>query len=72
MAKNNDVFRDELSKFAKIADILEESFVSQGVVDFEIKLDESKIDFLTKNLNTSKNDKLIISIGNVNFIFLKK
>jgi len=72
MAKNNDVFRDELSKFAKITDILEESFLTQGVVDFEIKVDESKIDFLAKNLNTSKNDKLIISIGNVNFIFLKK
>lgn len=72
MAENNDVFRDELSKFAKIADLLEESFISQGIVDFEIKVDETKIDFLTKNLNTGKNDKLIIGIGNVNFIFLKK
>jgi hypothetical protein len=72
MAENNESFRDELGKFAKIADLLEESFIGQTNVDFEIKIDESKIDFLVKNLNTNKNDKLIVSIGNVNFIFLKK
>jgi hypothetical protein len=72
MAENNESFRDELGKFAKIADLLEESFIGQNNVDFEIKIDESKIDFLAKNLNTNKNDRLIVSIGNVNFIFLKK
>jgi hypothetical protein len=72
MAENNEGFRDELGKFAKIADLLEESFIGQSNVDFEIKIDETKIDFLAKSLNTDKNNKLIISIGNVNFTFLKK
>ncbi len=72
MAENNEGFRDELAKLANIVEILENSFVGKDIVDIEIKIPENKLNYLSLNLNSGKNDKVIINIENTNFIFLKK
>ena len=72
MAENNEGFRDELTKLANIVEILENSFVGKDILDIEIKISEDKLNYLKLNLNSPKNDKVIISIENTNFIFSKK
>lgn len=72
MAENNENFRDELTKLANVVEILENSFVGSGTVDIEIKITEDKLNYLRLNLNTPKNDKVIINIERTNFIFSKK
>jgi hypothetical protein len=72
MAENNENFRDELTKLANVVEILENSFVGTDIVDIEIRITEDKLNYLNLNLNTPKNDKVIINIEKTNFIFSKK
>jgi len=72
MGEANESFEDELVRLAKISEIIEESFISSDEVDIEIKLEEKKFRDLSKNLRYQNNEKLTITIDNVNFIFLKK
>lgn len=72
MGTANESFEDELVRLAKISEIIEESFISSDEVDIEIKLEEKKFRDLSKNLRYQNNEKLTITIDNVNFIFLKK
>lgn len=72
MAENNESFGDELIKLANIVEIIENSFIGNEFSDVEFKITEEKMNFLSKNLNYQKNDKITINIGNINFIFSKK
>lgn len=73
MAENNENFRDELIKLAQVVEIVENSFIGNEKVTFETKLNENRysdlISYLGKDINESK---IKVSIGNFEFIFLKK
>jgi hypothetical protein len=72
MGEDNESFGDELVKLANIVEIIENSFIGGQFSEVEFKLSEEKMEYLLKNLNYQKNNKVTINIGNVNFIFLKK
>ena len=72
MGENNEGFGDELTKLANIVEIIENSFIGKDTRNIEIKISEEKLLYLSNNLNYEKNDRIIINIGTVNFIFLKK
>lgn len=73
MAENQESFRDYLTELAKISDILENSLTKGSRVKVEFELDEFKFNLLNANLTNGLNDKkCIISIGEADFIFLKK
>ena len=73
MAKNIENFRDELTKLEEVVEILEKSFLSKGDIKVEVSLDDDTFSNLLKTLrNNSEDLKCIISIGDVDFTFLKK
>lgn len=73
MGKNIENFRDELTKLAKAVEILEDSFLSNGQIEVKVLLDDDTFSSLMKNLNNKIQDpKCVVSIGNVDFTFLKK
>lgn len=72
MAETNEGFGQELIILAKIVELLESSFMGNDLVEVELKIDEEKIEYIKKNLNYPIEDKLIINIEKVNFIFSKK
>ena len=73
MAKNIENFRDQLGKLAKAVEILESTFVGEGDMEIKVILDEQTYRSLMSNLNDrNTNDKCTISIGSMDFTFLKK
>lgn len=73
MAKNIEDFRGELSKIAQSIEILENTFIKQGLDEIRVSLKEDTFNDLMIELNNNiKDDKCIVSIGNTNIIFLKK
>lgn len=73
MVENQESFRDYLVELAKISDILEGSLTKGSKVSVEFELEEQTFNSLNTNLNNNlKEKKCIISIGDVDFIFLKK
>ena len=72
MEKNKKSFGDELVRLAKIVEIMEEGFFGEDICNIEGKIDENKLEYLSKNLNNQTGDKIIINIDSVNFIFSKK
>ena len=73
MGKNIENFRDELTKLAKAVEIIEDSFLSNGQTEIKVLLDDDTFFSLMKNLNNRTQDtKCIVSIGNIDFTFLKK
>jgi len=73
MGENQESFRDYLTELAKISDILENSLTKGSSVKVEFEVDEHKFNLLNANLNNNlKEKKCIISIGDVEFIFLKR
>jgi hypothetical protein len=73
MAKNIENFRDQLTKLAESVEILENTFLNEGNIEIKVSLDEDTFLSLMDNLkNKNKEDKVVISIGNVDFTFLKK
>jgi hypothetical protein len=73
MGENQENFRNYLTELAKISDILENSLTKGCKVKVESEIDEYKFNLLNTNLNNNlKETKCIISIGEVEFIFLKK
>ena len=73
MAKDIENFRDQLTKLAEAVEILENTFVKDGDIQVNVTLDETKYQSLMRTLNYQSNDtKCIVSIGNVDFTFLKK
>ena len=49
MAKNIENFRDELTKLAQVAEILEKSFLSKGEIKVEVSLDNDTFSNLLKD-----------------------
>jgi hypothetical protein len=72
MAKNIENFRDELVKFANIVEIVETTFINDEPSELITYVDEPLFNKISKELNNTQKSKCVISIGNVNFIFLKK
>jgi hypothetical protein len=73
MAKNIENFRDQLTKLAESVEILENTFLNEGNIEIKVSLDEDTFLSLMDNLkNKNKEDKVVISIGSVDFTFLKK
>lgn len=73
MAKNIEDFRGELSKMAQSIEILENTFIKQGLDEIRVSLKEDTFNDLMIELNNNiKDDKCIVSIGNTNIIFSKK
>jgi hypothetical protein len=73
MAKNIDNFRDELIKIAKAVEILEDSFIGDNRIEVNIPVDDKTFNTITNYLGGIDNqNKCIVSIGNSEFIFLKK
>ena len=73
MGKNIENFRDELTKLAKAVEIIEDSFLSNGQTEVKVLLDDNTFSSLMRNLNNRTEDtKCVVSIGNVDFTFLKK
>jgi hypothetical protein len=73
MAKNIENFRDQLGKLAKAVEILESTFVGEGDMEIKVILDEQTYRSLMSNLNDrNTNDNCTISIGSMDFTFLKK
>jgi hypothetical protein len=72
MAENTDSFRGELVKFANIVEILENTFIGKESVEVISYLDENNFKKLSNNLNSVQENKCVISMDKVNFIFLKK
>lgn len=72
MANNFENFRDELVKFANVVEIIEDTFLGNDSLEVIGYLDENVYEQLSKELDTNQKNKCVISIGNVNFTFLKK
>jgi hypothetical protein len=73
MAKNIENFRDQLAKLAESVELLENTFISEGEVEIKVKLNEQTFNNLMLNLNNQPNStNCVISIGSINFTFLKK
>jgi len=73
MGTNEESFRNQLIKMAQMVEIIEDTFKESKNIKVNIELKETDFDNMCRELNNDiKNDKSIISIGNVEFIFLKK
>ena len=73
MRENTENFGSEIAKLAEIVEILDNSFFYSNNVDMTITLEEVRFRKLLNYLNYNTEDKkCIVSIGNVNFTFLKK
>jgi hypothetical protein len=71
MAKSIEDFRDQLTKLAESVEILENSFLINGDISVTTKLPEEDFNKLMRSLNNqSKENRCVLSIGNVDFIFL--
>jgi|TARA_R110000868_G_scaffold11055_6_gene54293 hypothetical protein len=58
---------------AQSIEILENTFIKQGLDEIRVSLKEDTFNDLMVELNNNnKDDKCIVSIGNTNFIFSKK
>ncbi len=73
MGENNQNFGSEIAKLAEIAEILDNSFFYSTQVEMTITLEEARFIKLLNYLNyNTEEKKCIVSIGNINFTFLKK
>ncbi len=72
MGEDKTIFRNELIILAEIVEKLEKSYVCKDTKEIKLIVDKEKFDFLSQNLNTQNKDKVIVGIGDINFIFLKK
>ncbi len=73
MGENNQNFGGEIAKLAEIAEILDNSFFYSTQVEMTITLEETRFIKLLNYLNyNTEEKKCIVSIGNINFTFLKK
>lgn len=73
MGENQESFRDKLVNLAQIVEIAENTFKDFKGITVNVELGENEFNYISKNLNNNlKENKAIISIGSVEFIFLKK
>jgi hypothetical protein len=72
MGENQESFRNELIKLAESVEILENSFIGKHNIEISVSLDESDFSNVKDYVNEKSSDRIIISIGKVNFTFSKK
>jgi hypothetical protein len=73
MGENEENFRDRLIKMAQMVEIAETIFPKTKSLSINIELNEDEFNSICYNLNKNiKEERAIISIGEVDFIFLKK
>lgn len=73
MGENQENFRDKLTKMAQIVELSEGIFKNSKKITINVDLDEYEFNDISRNLNkNNKDERAIISIGDVEFIFLKK
>jgi|LakMenEpi03Aug12_release.lakeMendotaPanAssembly.Ray.scaffolds.fasta_scaffold134283_5 hypothetical protein len=73
MGENQENFRDKLTKMAQIVELSEDVFKNSKKITINVVLDEYEFNDISRNLNkNNKDERAIISIGDVEFIFLKK
>jgi len=73
MEKNTDGLGVEIAKLAEVVEILDNSFFASNETEIIITIDQKKFSEILKYLNyETQDEKCIISIGNMNFTFLKK
>jgi hypothetical protein len=73
MVEDKESFRDELIKLAEIVEKIEDTFLTKSDINITTKMEENDFHKLLYLLNYNTNDtKCIISIGDINFTFLKK
>jgi hypothetical protein len=73
MGENQENFRDKLTKMAQIVELSEDVFKNSKKITINVVLDEYEFNDISRNLNKkNKDERAIISIGDVEFIFLKK
>jgi hypothetical protein len=73
MGENQENFRDKLTKMAQIVELSEDVFKNSKKITINVDLDEYEFNDISRNLNkNNKDERAIISIGDVEFIFLKK
>lgn len=73
MGENQENFRDKLTKMAQIVELSEDIFKNSKKITINVDLDEYEFNDISRNLNkNNKDEKAIISIGDVEFIFSKK
>jgi len=72
MEKNTNDLGVEIAKLAEVVEILDNSFFASTNTEISINIDTKKFDEILKYLNYRTEDgKCIISIGDVNFTFLR-
>ena len=73
MGENQENFRDKLTKMAQIVELSEGIFKNSKKITINVDLDEYEFNDISRNLNkNNKDERAIISIGDVEFIFSKK
>lgn len=73
MGENEESFRDKLIKMAQIVELSEDIFKNSKKITINVDLDDNEFTKISRNLNKNiKDESAIISIGEVEFIFLKK
>jgi len=73
MGENQENFRDKLTKMAQIVELSEDIFKNSKKITINVDLDEYEFNDISRNLNkNNKDERAIISIGDVEFIFSKK
>lgn len=73
MGENEESFRDKLIKMAQIVELSEDIFKNSKKITINVDLDDIEFTKISRNLNKNiKDESAIISIGEVEFIFLKK
>jgi hypothetical protein len=73
MGQNYDGIGDEIKKLAEVVEILDNSAFNSNQTEITIPLDENMFQKILTYLNYKTTDKkCIVSIGNTNFIFLRK
>lgn len=73
MGKDQKNFRDRLIIMAQIVELFEDIFKTTKKITINIDLSEPDFNEISQNLNKNINDEnIIISIGEVDFIFFRK
>ena len=73
MGTFSESFGEELTKLDQIVETIDNSFLKNGDVEINVKLNDRDYLNLVQNLgNNIEDKKCIISIENINFIFLRR
>jgi len=74
MAKDKKSFRDDLEKLAQIADIMDDTILSQGNINIIIELDKKDYSKVINSFGDvyRKLEEVVIEISDVKFTFVLK